>query len=79
MPALQIRCQSTKSVFINKHYLSCTRKKIKNSVKQSKILTQDPTTFENLNIFDKKLVIRQAEKIGSNTFLCSETKKVRIF
>ena len=59
----------------------------------SKIITYQPKTFENSNIADVKLVItehpktshklsktiRQAEKIGSNSPLYSDTKKVKIF
>ena len=60
------------------HYQSFIRKKNTKSVKQSKIITQKPKTFENPNIVDIKLVIiehlktshklsktiRQAEKVS---------------
>ena len=67
------------------HYQSFIRKKNRKSVKQSEIITYQPKTFENQNIVDiqSKLrlskTIRQAEKVGSNSSLCSDTKKVRIF
>ena len=60
-----------------------------NSVKQSKLITYQPKTFENPNIVDIKLVItehpktthklsntiRQAEKVGSNSSIYSDTKE----
>ena len=75
------------------HYQSFIRKKNTKSVKQSEIITYQPKTFENPNIADIKSVItkhpktshklfktiRQAEKVGSNSSLCSDTKKVNIF
>ena len=36
------------------HYQSFIRKKSKKSVRQSKIITYQPKTFENLNIVDIK-------------------------
>ena len=58
-------------------------------MKQSKIITYQPKTFENPNIVDIKSVIAghpkashklskavgQAEKLGSNSSLYSDTKK----
>ena len=75
------------------HYQSFIRKKNTKSVKQSEIITYQPKTFENRNIADIKSVItkhpktshklfktiRQAEKVDSNSSLCSDTKKVNIF
>ena len=70
-----------------------TRKKNTKSVKQSKIIIQHPKTFENTNIVDIKSVmiehpkishklsktIGKDEKVGSNSFMYSDTKKVKIF
>ena len=39
------------------HYQSFIKKKNIKSVKQSKVITQQPKTFENLNIVDIKSVI----------------------
>ena len=64
-------------------YLSFRRKKNTKSVKQSEIITYQPKTFENPNILDIKSIItehpntlhklsktiRQAEEIGSDSFL----------
>ena len=75
------------------HYQSFIRKKNTKSVKQSKIITQQPKTFKNPNTVDIKSVIKkhsrtsqklsktikQAEKVGSNSPLYSDTKKVKIF
>ena len=75
------------------HYQSFIIKKNRKSVKQSEIITYQPKTFENPNIVDIKSVItehpktshklsktiRQAEKVGSNSSLYSDTKKVKIF
>ena len=66
------------------------RKNSRKSVKQSQIITCQPKTFENANIVDIKSIItehpktlqklfktiRQAEKVGPNSSLCSYTKKV---
>ena len=74
------------------HYQSFTIKKNRKSVKQSEIITYQPKTFQNPNIVDIKSVItehpktshklsrtiRQAEKVGSNSSLCSDTKNVKI-
>ena len=71
------------------HYQSFIRKKNRKSVKQSEIITYQSKTFESTNIVDIKSVItehsktahkvsktiRQAEKIGSNSSLYSDTKK----
>ena len=71
------------------HYQSFVRKKNTRSVKQSKIITHQPETFEKPNIVDIKPVIiehpktshklsrtiRQAEKVGSNGSLYSDTKQ----
>ena len=65
------------------HYRSFVRKKNTKSVKQSEIITYQPKTFENPNILDIKSIItehpntlhklsktiRQAEEIGSDSFL----------
>ena len=75
------------------HYQSFLRKKNTKSVKQSEIFTFQPKTFENPNIVDIKSVItehsrtshklsktiRQAEKVGSNSALYSDTKKGKFF
>ena len=56
-------------------------------------MTYQPKTFENSNIVDTKSVItehpktshklsktiRQAEKVGSNNSLYSDTKKAKVF
>ena len=57
-------------------------------VKESKTITYQPKTFENLNIADIKSVTtkhpktskttRPTEKVGSNRSLYSDTKKVKI-
>ena len=71
------------------HYQSFIRKKNTKSVEQWDIITYQPKFFENLNIVDIKSVItehpktshklsktiRQAEKVGSNSSLYSDTKK----
>ena len=64
-------------------------KKSTKSVKQSEIITYQPKTFKNLSIVDIKSVITEhpktshklsvAEKVGSNSSLLSDTKKVKIF
>ena len=75
------------------HYQSFIRKKYRKSVKQSEVVTYQQNVFENPNIFDLKSVIaehpktshklskaiRQAEKVGSNSCLYSDTKKVKTF
>ena len=75
------------------HYQSFIKEENTKSVKQSKIITYQSKTFENLNIVDIKSIItehpraphklsktvRQAEKVGSNSSLYSDTKKVKIF
>ena len=75
------------------HYQSLIRKKNTKSVKQSEIITYQPKIFENPNTVDIKSVItenlktwhklskiiRRAEKVGSNSSLYSDTKKVNIF
>ena len=75
------------------HYQPFIRKKNTKSVKKSKIITQQPKTFENPNTVDIKLVIiehpkalhnlshniRQAGKVGSNNSLYSDTKRVKLF
>ena len=75
------------------HYQSFIRKKNTKTVKQSKITTYQSNTFENPNLVDIKSIItehpktsdklsktiRQAEKVGSNSFLYSDTKKKRKF
>ena len=75
------------------HYQSFIRKKNTKSVKQSEIIPYQPKTFENPNLVDIRSVTtehpkashksskipRQAEKVGSNSFLNSDTKKFKIF
>ena len=75
------------------HYQSLIKKKNTKSVKQSKIITYQPKTFENRNTVHIKSIItehpktshklfktiRQAGKVGSNSSLYSDTKKVKIF
>ena len=74
------------------HYQSFIRKKNAKSVKQSKLITYQLKTFENPNIDIKPVItehpktshklsktIRQAEKVGSNSSLYSDTKKGKIF
>ena len=74
------------------HYQSFIRKKSTKSVKQSKIIPYQPKSFEKPNIVDIKSVntespkashklsmtTTQAEKVGSNSSLYSDTKKVKI-
>ena len=75
------------------HYQSFIRKKSTKSVKKSKIITYQPKTFENPNIVDTKSIIpehpntlhklsktiRQTGKVGSNSSLYSDTKKMKNF
>ena len=75
------------------HYQSFIIKKNRKSVKQSEIITYQPKTFENQNIVDIKSVItehpktshklsktiRQAEKVGSNSSLYSNTRQSKNF
>ena len=75
------------------HYQAFWRKKHRKSVKQLEIILYQPKTFENPNIFCKKSVITEYpktshklsktigkdEKVGSNSFMYSDTKKVKIF
>ena len=75
------------------HYQSFIWKKNRKLIKQSKIITYQPETFENSNIVDIKSIItehpetshkltktiRQAEKVGSNSFLYSDAKNVKNF
>ena len=72
------------------HYQSFIRKENRKSVKQSEIVTHQPETFENPSIGDIKSVItehpkklhklsktiKKAEKVGSNSSLYSDTKKM---
>ena len=69
---------------------SFLRKKNRKSAKQSDIITYQPKTFENPSIVDIKSVItehsknlhklsktiRKSEKLGSNSSLYSDTKKI---
>ena len=63
------------------HYQSFIKKKATKSVKQSEIIPYQPKTFENpknVDIKSKSLnklskTRRQSEKVGSNSFLCSDT------
>ena len=75
------------------HYQSFIRKTNTKPVKKLQIFTYQKKTFENSNIVDIKPVItehpktlhklsktiRQAEKVGSNSFLYSDTKKSKNF
>ena len=59
------------------------------SVKQSEIITYQPKTFENPNIVDVKSIatehakashkLSKAEKVGSDSSLYKDTKKLKIF
>ena len=74
-------------------YQSFIRNKNAKSVKQSDIFTYQSKTFEKLNIFDIKSVmtehpktshklfktIRLAKKLGFNSSLYSNTKKLKNF
>ena len=71
------------------HYQSFIRKKNTKSLKQSEIISYQPKNLKNTNIVDIKSVIieypktshklsktlRQAEKVGCNSFLYSYTRK----
>ena len=75
------------------HCQSFIRRKNRKSVKQSKIITDQPKTFENRSTVCMKQVITeyrktshklsksimQAEKVGFNSSLYSDTKKGKIF
>ena len=64
------------------HYQSFVRKKSTKSVKQSKVITYQPKTFENLNIFHIKPVIIEHPKIfhgdtrKSEKFLTEKNVKI---
>ena len=74
-------------------YQSFIRRKNRKSVKQSKIITYQPKTFEKPNIFDIKSIniehpttshklsetIIKAAKVGSNSSLYTDTKKSENF
>ena len=47
---------------VKEHYQSLIRKKNKKPVKESKIITYQPKSFGNPNIFDKKSVITEHPK-----------------
>ena len=73
------------------HYQSFIRKENTKSVKQSKIITYQLKNFKNPNIVDIKSIstnhprtshklsntTKQAEEVGSNSSLCSDTEKVK--
>ena len=75
------------------HYQSFIRKTNTKPVKKLQIFTYQSKTFENSSIVDIKPVItehpktlhklsktiREAEKVGSNSFLYSDTKKSKNF
>ena len=75
------------------HYQSFIKRKNRKSVKQLKVITDQPKTFEKSNVADIKAAItehpktshklsktiRQAEKVGSNSSLFSNTRKRGIF
>ena len=79
--------------YAKKHYQSFLRKKNRKSVKQSEIITYLPKTFQNPIILDIISVITKhpktsdrlsktigkCEKVGSHSFLHSDTMKVKIF
>ena len=50
---------------VKEHYQSFIRKKSTKSIKQSKIITQQPKTFEKPNIADIKSVIFKIPKISN--------------
>ena len=61
------------------HYQSFIRKKNTKSVKQSKIITYQPKTFENLNIVDIKSIITEHPKVShklSKTIKLKQAEKV---
>ena len=76
-----------------KNTISLYQKKNTKLIKQAEIITYQPKTFENPNIVDITSIItehpktshklsktiRQAEKVGSNSSLDSNAKKVKIF
>ena len=78
---------------VKEHYQSFIRKKNTKSIKQAKIITYQPKTFENPNIVDIKSAItehpktshissktiRKGEKVSSNSSLYSDTKKRKFF
>ena len=68
-----------------KHYQSLKIKKTTQSVKQSKVINHRKS-FENTNIVDIKSIItehqktiRKSEKVGSNSYLYSNTKRIESF
>ena len=64
------------------HYQSFVRKKITKSVKQSKVITYQPKTFENPNIFHMKSVIIEHPKIShklSNTIRQALTGLIALY
>ena len=75
------------------HYKSFIIKENKKSVKQSEIITYQPSTFQNPDIADIKPIItehpkpshklsktkRQDEKVSYNGSLYKDTKKLRNF
>ena len=88
-----VACEQLDPCNSKKHYQSFIRKNNRKSVKQSEIVTYQPKAFENPNTVDIKSIItehakishklsktiRQAEKVGSNSSLYSDTKKVKFF
>ena len=74
---------------VEEHYQSFLIKKNTKSVKKSEIMTYQPKAFENLDIVHIKSVIIEHpktshklaktigndEKVGSNSYLYSDTKK----
>ena len=75
---------------VKEHYQSFIRKKNRKSVKKSEIITYQPKTFDTVDIksviteypkTSHKLskTIRQAEKLGFNSYLYSDTEKVKKF
>ena len=55
------------------HYQSFIKYKTKKLAKQQKIITYRPKTFENPKIVDiKSVILEQAEKASSNSFLYSD-------
>ena len=75
---------------VKEHYQSFIRKKNRKSVKKSEIITYQPKTFDTVDIksviteypkTSHKLskTIRQAEKLGFNSSLYSDTGKIKNF
>ena len=89
LPATKLIEQIIDPKNVKQYYQSYIKRKNKKSIKQSKIITYQPKSFEDANIDDIKLVtiehpktshkwsetIKQAGKVGSDSVLYIETKK----